>query len=251
MWRPTAACRGARRRSRCSCCCRRQSTRGIRSRPQSAIRRGTRNRRPTHASAAAAPRCGADAHADAAPTPAPSVRQLAVVAAVARSRSPGRPPARSPRRTQLCQPSENIRPPLNRMPRIGTTRHQRAAERTRLVGVGVAHDPHRGADDDEGEQRADVDHLGQRVDREQRRHHAPPAAPVRIVALCGVRKRGWTVPKNEYGQQPVARHGEEDARLAEHQHQQHAGDAGDGAERDDEHGDRRARSARTPPPAAR
>ena len=40
--------------------------------------------------------------------------------------------------------------------------------------------------------------------------------------------------------EPVARHGEQDARLAQQQHEQHARDADDGAERDEEHGDRQA-----------
>ena len=64
-------------------------------------------------------------------------------------------------------------------------------------------------------------------------------APVTIVAMCGVRKRGWTCAEDA-GQQAVAGHGHEDPRLAEEQHQQHAGHAGQTAG---------GRSARWPPSA--
>ena len=53
------------------------------------------------------------------------------------------------------------------MPRIGHDRHQRAAERPLGIGIGLPHDQHRGADDDEGEQRADVGQVQQGVDRQE------------------------------------------------------------------------------------
>ena len=51
-----------------------------------------------------------------------------------------------------------------------------------------------------------------------------------MVAWCGVRKRGWTAAKKRQADQPVARHGQQDAGLAEQHHEQHAGDPSDGTE---------------------
>ena len=59
-----------------------------------------------------------------------------------------------------------------RMPRIGVSGTSGARNGRADVGVGLAHDQHGGADDDEGEQRADVDQLGQDAERQERAHQA-------------------------------------------------------------------------------
>ena len=61
-------------------------------------------------------------------------------------------------------------------------RHQGAAERPLGVGVLLAHDQHRRADDDEGEQRADVGQLEQRVERQEAREQITKT-PIRMVDL--------------------------------------------------------------------
>ena len=58
------------------------------------------------------------------------------------------------------------------------------------------------------------------------------AMPVTIVAMCGVRNRGCTCPKTSR-QQPVAGHRHENPRLAQEQHQKHAGHARQTADGDD------------------
>ena len=60
----------------------------------------------------------------------------------------------------------------------------------------------------------------------------PTTTPVRIVVTCGVRNRGCTL-REARRQQAVARHREEDARLAELEDQQHRRVRDDRAERDD------------------
>ena len=89
--------------------------------------------------------------------------------------------------------------------------------------MGAAHDQHGGAHDHEGQQRADVHEVGEDPER-QERSQSPTTTPVRIVDFQGVRKRWWTAPKNGR-QQAIAGHRQQDARLAQHQHQQHGSDA--------------------------
>jgi len=60
--------------------------------------------------------------------------------------------------------------------------------------------------------------------------------PVSMVALWGVRKRGCTAAKNSRGISPSRANGEQHARLAQQQHEEHARDADHGAEGDDEVG---------------
>ena len=121
------------------------------------------------------------------------------------------------------------------MPRIGTTGTSGVRNGPRQVGVRAPHDDDRGAHDHERHQRADVHQVGEELQREERRRRAPTRMPVRMVALCGVRKRGWTAPKKLARDEAVARHREQDARLAQQQHEQHARDADDRADRDQEH----------------
>ena len=60
--------------------------------------------------------------------------------------------------------------------------------------------------------------------------------PVSMVEMCGVRNRSMDGGEDGRRQQPVAGHGQEDARLAEEGDEQHAGHAGQGADGDQRRG---------------
>src|SRR5262249_54262899 len=108
--------------------------------------------------------------------------------------------------------------------------HQRRTVRPRGIGAGLAHDDDADADDDEGEQGADTGHVTQLGDGQeagQQRaedHEDHVAAPGRLELGVNIGE--------DLGQEAVARHGEEDARLAEQHDQDHAGIAGDDADHD-------------------
>ena len=68
--------------------------------------------------------------------------------------------------------------------------------------------------------------------------------PVRIVDFQGVRNLRMNRGEETGAAPAVAGHRQQDARLAEHHHQQHGGDAGDGADGDEELGPGQAHLAK-------
>nr|GEU28675.1 hypothetical protein [Tanacetum cinerariifolium] len=108
--------------------------------------------------------------------------------------------------------------------------HERHAERAFQVGTLLAHDDHGNRHQAERGQRADVDQLGQDVERHEGGHHAKEQAhhPGRKERRLEFRVHG----RQALGQQAVARHGKDDAGLAVSHHQNHGGHAKDGAQVD-------------------
>ena len=110
-------------------------------------------------------------------------------------------------------------------------------------GLVSPHDQHRRADDDEGEQGADVGQVQQGVDRQQRGQGGDEEADEDRADFHGVRNLGWTSAKNAWGTRPSRAIARKTRGCAEHHDQQHRGDAGDAASGDDELGPAQARAA--------
>ena len=100
------------------------------------------------------------------------------------------------------------------------------------------HDHDRGADDDERHERPDVHQVGEDLEGEERRHRRHEHASQDRRLVRGPEDR---VDRREERtrDQPVACHGEEDAGLAQQEHEENARDPDDRTERDEEHGDRK------------
>ena len=109
------------------------------------------------------------------------------------------------------------RPAISRMQkktlRMGMTRAEGDAEAAMAVGVLVAQDDDSGGDKDEGEEGADVRHLGEGAHVEEAGGDGDQEA--RDPGGEGGRAEARMDAAEDVGQQAVARHGEPDARLAE------------------------------------
>src|SRR5471030_2072911 len=110
-------------------------------------------------------------------------------------------------------------------------RHARAAEGAFQVGTLLAQDDHGHRHQAERGQRADVDQLGQHVER----HHGGDQAEDDADQPGGEERRleARVHRRQAFRQQAIARHGVDDAGLAEGHHQDHGGHAEDGAEVDE------------------
>ena len=105
-------------------------------------------------------------------------------------------------------------------------RDPRAAEGPVGVGVLLAHDEHGRADDHEGEERADVGQVEQRVERQEAREQDHEEADQDRRLPRGPELRVH-VGEERLGDQTVARHGQEHPRAGEHHDEEHRRDAGD------------------------
>ena len=117
--------------------------------------------------------------------------------------------------------------------------HERHLERPRTIGLLDAQHQHADADEHEGEQRADVRQivgLGRVADQRPRRHEQPREQRRRPRDARARMDAGRPLR-----QQAVARHREEDARLAVLEHEQHRRHRHRRAERDDPADRREAR----------
>ena len=118
------------------------------------------------------------------------------------------------------------------MPRIGTSGTSGVRNGPRQVRLLAAQHDDAAADDDERQQGADRHQFAQQADREHARDHRGHQAG---DDGGDVRRPELRVHLAEHRrEQAVARHGEEDARLAHEHHQHHRGEAGDGADVDEE-----------------
>ncbi len=115
------------------------------------------------------------------------------------------------------------------MPRTGNHEAERHAERTPRFGALDPQDDDRDRHDDEREQRADAGHLAEDLNRDEAGHDGHDDAGDHRGDV-GRAEPGVHLA-DAGGQQLVAAHREEDARLAHEHDEQHAGDAGDGAGR--------------------
>ena len=88
------------------------------------------------------------------------------------------------------------------MPRIGVSGDERDAERPLGVGVGPPHDQHRGADDHERQQRADVDQLGQDAERQEARPSGRRRRRSGSSTSRGCGTSAWIAPKKLGGTRP-------------------------------------------------
>ena len=109
-------------------------------------------------------------------------------------------------------------------------RNERRLEGTRDLGRAHAQDPHAGAHDHEGEQRPDAHELAEQADREEARDDGGDAAREDRRDVRRLELRVHLAEDRR--KQSVARHGEEDARLAHEHHQHHRREAGERADLD-------------------
>ena len=117
------------------------------------------------------------------------------------------------KRTQVIAGRPAISSTQKRTLRIGNHRPERNAEAAMPLRLSVAQDDDADRDQHEGEERADVRHLGERAHVEQagRNRHQDARDPGRERRRAEARMH----PAEDVGQQPVARHGEPDARLTQ------------------------------------
>jgi hypothetical protein len=92
-------------------------------------------------------------------------------------------------RAQFTQPSLYIMYPLKADAENRHQGHPRRAERPRLIGIRVPQHHYRYAHNHECQQRADIHHLPDVINRRQAAYNAA-RNPTRMVFFQGVRKRG-------------------------------------------------------------
>ena len=115
--------------------------------------------------------------------------------------------------------------------RPATSRRERHPEGPGQVGAGPAQDTTRDADQDEREQRADVDQVGQRRRGRRSRRSTAIAIPAIRVIRCGVPYVGCTFASDR-GSSPSRAIANADPALAEHQDHRDHDQADAGADRD-------------------
>ena len=105
-------------------------------------------------------------------------------------------------------------------------RHERCPERSVRTGVQPSHDQYGGTHHQECQKRADIHHIRENVEREQR-CRGPDQHARKDGRLPRRAKAGMDRAEKALRQQPIARDGEQDPRLTEHHDQEHACDASD------------------------
>ena len=149
--------------------------------------------------------------------PAPNIAALVAVEVI--HEKPGHGPAHEQRDGGERQADEQIG-----AARDGNRRHhihRRRAERAIAVRIGATQHQHGNRHGGKGEQRAGIRHIGQQTHREESREQRDED-PRQHGDHMGRVELGVNL-REEFRQQAIAAHHEEDAGLAEHHHQDHRG----------------------------